>query len=107
MRNLTGGNLRVVLPALARLARALAKQHLNHERRRERIETLNRIIESQFKFNMLIDPAYAEWMYALHLILWATCYEDLTHSSVKGALHFFADLCDMAYIDLAAPKEGE
>lgn len=105
MKNLTGGNFRIVLPALARLARAFAAQYLNHERRRERIETLNRIIEVQFKFSMLTDAAYAEWLYALHLILWATCYEDLTHSQVKASLRHFADLCDMAYQELAAPKE--
>lgn len=104
MRNLTGGNYRVVLPALARVARSLAKLHLNHERRRERIETLNRIIEAQFKYSMATEAAYAEWLYVLHLILWATCYEDLTHTSVKGALYFFADLCDVAYADLTTPS---
>lgn len=108
MKNLTGGNFRVVLPALALIARSLAKQHLNHERRRERIEALNRVIDVQWKYGDAVsNGAYAEWLYALHLLLFAMCYDDhLTHTQVKGALHHFAEMCDMAYQALIAPKEG-
>lgn len=106
MKNLTGGNYRVVLPTLAKTARALAHQHLNHERRRERIETLNRMIEVQSKYSMMTDAVYSDWLHVLHLILFATVYEDLTHSEVKGALHFFAEMCDAALVELTAPKVG-
>ncbi|MBK8035314.1 MAG: hypothetical protein IPK17_38580 [Chloroflexi bacterium] len=105
MNNLTGGNLRVVLPTLALLARTLARQHLNHERRRERMETLNRIIETQTRH--AADPDYLQWLYALHLILWSSVYEeDLTHTAVKSVLRHFAEVCDAAYADLTKPKEG-
>ncbi len=105
MNNMLGGNYRVVLPTLAKVSRALAHQHLNHERRRERMETLNRMIEIQSKYSMTTDPVYSDWLHVLHLILFATVYEDLTHSEVKGALHFFAEMCDAALAELTKPKE--
>lgn len=105
MKNLTGGNYRVVLPTLAKTARALAGLHLNHDRRRERIETLHRMIEMQTKYSAP-ESVYLEWLYVLHLILWATVYEDLTHTEVKGALYYFAEMCDAALAELTAPKEG-
>lgn len=103
MNNLTGGNFRVVLPTLALTARTLAAQHLNHERRRERMETLNRMIETQTQH---AEPGYLQWLYVLHLILWASVYDNqLTHSAMKGVLHHFADVCDAAYAELTKPKE--
>lgn len=105
MHNLTAGNFRIVLPSMALLARSLAKQHLNHDRRRSRMETLHRIIEVQMKMNDISNPDYANWLNVLHLVLFATIYEDLTHTEVKGVLYHFADLCDTAYQELAALKE--
>lgn len=105
MKNLTGSNYRIVLPTLAKVARVLAAQYLNHERRRERMETLNRMIESQMKYSAP-EQTYVDWLVVLHLILWATVYEDLTHTEVKGALYFFAEMCDAALVELTAPKEG-
>lgn len=106
MKNLTGGNYHVILPTLAKTARALAGLHLNHAQRRERMETLNRMIETQTKHNMAMESVYLEWLYVLHLILWATVYEDLTHTQVKGALYYFAEMCDAALAELSAPKDG-
>lgn len=103
MKNLTGGHYQVILPTLAKAARALAGLHLNHDRRRERIETLNRMIEMQMKYSAP-EGVYLEWLYVLHLILWATVYEDLTHTTVKGALYYFAEMCDAALAELTAPK---
>lgn len=105
MKNLTGSNYRVILPTLAKVARELAKLHMNHERRRERMQTLHRMIEVQMRFDAP-QGEYLEWLYVLHLILWATVYEDLTHTQVKGTLYYFAEMCDAALVELTAPKEA-
>lgn len=93
------------LRALAFLARGLAKMHMNHSQRRERIALIGTIINDWKK---TAEPAFLAQLNALYLVL-LTLYtgdDSMTHRDVKGGLRFLAELIDQQLTVAAADDMG-
>jgi len=81
------------LKAIGNLARLLAGQRLNHERRYERVVWLAEMLRG---WMVWASPDVMTNLVSLYLLLY-TVYErqeQKTHADVKDALYWFADTCD-------------